>query len=297
MISVVIPTRNRYALLNSCLDKILNNSVKPEQIIIIDSSDTNLRKSYSHLSTTIEHEFTEVKSAAIQRNIGIDRVNTNCKYLAFLDDDVLVPKDYFADLLSSFKELDCVGVSGVAINLGMIDRNKKSKFVNLIARFFLLDSKKSGKLLSSGVNVSIKEKSNNPLIVEWLIGCSVWDYKRVGSVRFEKDFYGQSLGEDVLYSIKAAKIGTLAVNTNVILDHLESEIMRSSDEDFMFMWVKNRLKIVKEMKPKSLIHFSFHWANLGKFLQIILSPVPNRMEKIKGFVLGYKSIYFGFNEN
>jgi glycosyltransferase involved in cell wall biosynthesis len=258
MISVVIPTRNRYDLLNSCLDKILNNSVKPRQIIIIDSSDTNIRKSFSHLSPTIEHEFTEVKSAAVQRNIGIDRVNTNCNYLAFLDDDVLVPKNYFADLLSTFKELDCVGVSGVAINLGMNDKNKKSKFVNLISKFFLLDSRNSGKLLSSGVNVSIKEKSNKPLIVEWLIGCSIWDYKRVRSVRFEKDFYGQSLGEDVLYSIKAAKIGTLAVNTNVILNHLESEIMRSSDEDFMFMWVKNRLKIVKAKKPKSLIHFSFH---------------------------------------
>ena len=72
MLSIIIPTRNRPDLLKSCLKRILDNSILPSQIIIVDSSDYNQRIKDTYSDTRIVYQTTEIKSAAIQRNIGME---------------------------------------------------------------------------------------------------------------------------------------------------------------------------------------------------------------------------------
>ena len=174
MISVIVPTRNRNELLIRCLDAILRNSIKPFQIIVIDSSDLDKRKNIDYLSSTIKQEFTEIKSAAKQRNIGLNKIDSNSKYVAFIDDDVLVPENYFAKLTSSMEKHGLCGVSGLAINAEKESAHKpKGKVEKIFSQLFLLDSNSDGVLLASGVNVSVKERSAIPIESEWLIGCSI----------------------------------------------------------------------------------------------------------------------------
>lgn len=289
MISVIIPTRNRSELLTRCLNAILDNSIKPNRIIVIDSSDFDKRKRIGFLSDNIEQEFTEIKSAAKQRNIGLNKVDINCKYIAFIDDDVIIPENYFTDLISSMERYGYLGISGLAIN---IDNNllgkPKSRIKKLISQMFLLDSNANGVLLRSGVNIPIKMRSANPVESEWLIGCSIWNYSKIKDLRFEEDFYGQSLGEDVIFSLKASKRGKIAVDTNVLLNHLESPIVRPNREEFMSMWIRNRKRIVSEMETGYFKYLAFHWANFGKFLQIIVFPNPNKLLEVRGLLSGYE---------
>jgi glycosyltransferase involved in cell wall biosynthesis len=298
MISVVIPTRNRNELLIGCLNAILSNSIKPFQIIVIDSSDLDKRKKIAYLSNTIKHEFTEIKSAAKQRNIGLSKVDPNSKYIAFIDDDVLIPESYFAKLISSMEKFGLCGISGLAINTEKESTHKpKGKVKKIFSRLFLLDSNLDGVLLKSGVNISVKEKSTIPVESEWLIGCSIWDYLIIKDLRFEEDFYGQSLGEDVIFSVRASKRGKIAVDTNVVLTHLESAILRPNDETFMYMWIKNRMRIISEMQSGNLKYLAYHWANFGKLLQVIFTSNPNKLLKINGFFYGYKDLLLGKNED
>ena len=298
MISVVIPTRNRSELLIGCIEAILNNSIKPNQIIIIDSSNVNNRKKTEYLSNTIEHEFTEIKSAAKQRNIGLSKVPFNCDYVAFLDDDVLVPKNYFSKLISSMEKYKYIGMSGLALNNGKeLINQPKGRFKQLASRLFLLDSNKNGVLLKSGVNIPVKNRSEIPVEAEWLIGCSIWHFPKIKNLRFEEDFFGQSLGEDVIFSLKASNRGRIAVDPNIVLNHLESPIMRPNPEEFRFMWIKNRKKIVTEMQTGSFKYVAYHWANLGKFLQIIIFQNSNKFLELKGILKGYKYIILGKYED
>lgn len=292
MISVIIPTRNRNVLLVECLRALLSNSIKPQQIIVIDSSDWDIRKKIDHLSPTIKHVFTEIKSAARQRNIGLNMVDSNSEYIAFIDDDVLVPENYFEKLTSSIERFKLCGISGLSINVEKQSEQKPvSKVKETISRLFLLDSNSDGVLLNSGVNVPVKTRSAIPIESEWLIGCSIWDYSIIKDLRFEEDFYGMSLGEDVIFSLKASRRGKLAVDTNVILNHLESPLLRPNDEAFMYMWVRNRMRIIKEMQPGSFKYLAYHWANLGKLFQVIFVSKQNKLLKIKGILNGYRDLY------
>jgi GT2 family glycosyltransferase len=298
MISVIIPTRNRSELLNNCLDAILRNSIKPEHIFIVDSSDFNKRKKIEYISKTVEHEFTEIKSAAKQRNIGLSKVPSDCDYVAFLDDDVLVPENYFSKLILSMEKFGYIGVSGIAINkANSLALKQKTKARRLISRLFLLDSTKNGVMLKSGINISVKCESATPIEVEWLIGCAFWNFSKIKNLRFEEDFYGQSLGEDAIFSLKASRIGKIAVDPNVILNHLESPIMRPNPYEFMRMWIVNRKRVINEMPSGILKYFAYHWANLGKLLQIILLPNANKSLELKGLLSGYKYIILGKYEN
>jgi hypothetical protein len=95
----------------------------------------------------------------------------------------------------------------------------------------------------------------------------------------------------VIFSLKASKLGKIAVDTNVVLNHLESPILRPNEEAFMYMWVKNRKRIVSEMQSGISGYLAFHWANFGKLLQIILLSNPNKLLKIKGIFCGYRDLF------
>jgi GT2 family glycosyltransferase len=297
MITVVIPTCNRNESLKNCVETILKNSLKPERIIIIDSSDGNQKKSLNFLSKTIQHEFTSIKSAAIQRNLGKEKVDSSCEYLAFLDDDVLIPNDYFSQLIFGMEETNSIGISGVALNFQKVSNTNSKRVKSLIQKCFFLDSEKSGTILKSGVNTSIKNKSNYLIEVEWLIGCSIWKYNKINKIEFEKDFFGQSLGEDVIFSLKASRLGKLTVDKRVVINHLESPTMRPKPDEFIYMWIINRKRIIQELKPNPLNNIAFHWANFGKLMQICFLPFPNRILTMQGFLKAYKKMIFGENEN
>ena len=298
MLSVVIPTRNRPDLLKSCLKRILDNSILPSQIIIVDSSDYNQRINNTYSDTRIVYQTTEIKSAAIQRNIGMELVSEPTKYLAFLDDDVQIESNYFSKLIDTLNSTEAIGVSGLAINPKKKNGTSNSRIPkDAFSRFFLNNSKKSGILLRSGINIPVKDKSPQPIKTQWLIGCSIWNYDKMKSVRFENDFFGQSLGEDVIFSLKASEFGSLFVDTSVEICHLESDMMRPNSEEFTFMWVTNRLRIVQSSKNPKLNLLPYHWANFGKFQQILFVTHYDKRDKIKGFLKGYKHILGFTNEN
>jgi GT2 family glycosyltransferase len=261
----------------------------------VDSSDYNQRINDTYSDTRIVYQTTEIKSAAIQRNIGMELVSEPTKYLAFLDDDVQIESNYFSKLIDTLNSTEAIGVSGLAVNPKA--KSTSDIFKNSFSRFFLNDSKKSGIILRSGINIPVKDKSSRTIKAQWLIGCSIWNYDKIKSLRFEKDFFGQSLGEDVIFSLKASEFGSLFVDTSVTICHLETEIMRPNSEEFTYMWVTNRLRIVQSSKNPKLNLLPYHWANLGKFLQILFVTNHGKSSNVKGFLRGYKHILGFTNEH
>ena len=290
-ITIIIPTRNRKMLLRKLSNNLLMNFKQIDQIIIIDSSNEVESKAKFLTNKKVLYIHSEIKSAAIQRNIGLSFVQSNCKYVAFLDDDVSPPSNYFTDLIALLKSKKAVGVSGVAENPNIHKSRKTRKVFEAYRKFFFLDSNKEGVVLNSGVNIPIKNiLKTNPIIeCKWLIGCAVWDYQKIKRSQFDNRFYGQSLGEDVLFSLKASKYGKLFVKRNLILKHLESPIGRPSYLNHHRMWVRNRFYISEEILGNRF-KFSYHWCNFGKFLYILMFAPKHPIK----FVLGSIGMYLGF---
>jgi glycosyltransferase involved in cell wall biosynthesis len=289
--SVIIPTRNRNDLLNQLVTSISLTNHYLNEVIIVDSSDNSNAKHYT--KNKINYVHTNIKSAAIQRNIGIQNLNSTSEIVFFLDDDVRIQPLYFENIIENFHKTDIVGVSGLALNMSKPTRkNPPSGISGCFKKLFLLDSPFDGALLKSAVNIPVRIRTqmqlDNP-VVDWLIGCSAWKTEILNKVEFDDFFKGQSLGEDVLFSAKARKFGKLVVDTNVILDHIESPINRPNQYEFYKMWVKNRYRISTELNL-SILNWAFHWANLGKITAIIFSSQPLKRNSLLGFWGGYKEI-------
>lgn len=295
-ISVVIPTRNRPELLKRLLIALQNQSLCANQIIVVDSSDEMLRL---HLDIKEEPPgttfvYTDIRSAAIQRNIGMDHVSRNCEYLFFLDDDVLPRPDYLERIASSLSKNDVIGVSGLAINPKTTRvREKPSGLAGFAQRIFLLDSKDDGKLLMSGVNIPLRHGIGIPQEVDWLIGCAGWKFSRIRDLRFENDFYGQSLAEDVIFSAQAKKLGKLITDPSVVLSHDESEIGRASKQDHWEMWMMNRWRLIKVANFGLLGMAAFWWSSFGQFAIFLLSKLvkgDDYLASARGILYGARNV-------
>jgi glycosyltransferase involved in cell wall biosynthesis len=289
-ITIIIPTRNRKFLLKKLVNNLLINFKQIDQIVIVDSSDTAEGKAKFLINKKILYVYSHIKSAAVQRNIGLSFVQPNCKYVAFLDDDVIPPTNYFTDLIELLRSKKAVGVSGIAENPSSHNSGKKIKVSETYRKIFYLASSKEGVVLNSGVNIPVKPSSKaNPILeCKWLIGCAIWDYQKIKRCRFDNRFNGQSLGEDVLFSLKASKHGKLFVKRNLVLKHLESPISRPNYLIHSRMWIRNRFYISEEILGNRF-KISYYWCNLGKFLSIFLFAPRHPIK----FVLGSLGMFLG----
>ena len=240
--AVVIPTRNRPALLADLIRNIESASLKPRIVIIVDSSADSLFKEIYSNVLTISTRRTLIQSAAQQRNIGIDMVlerakKLNVNFISFLDDDVRIPINYFDELLRIFNSnSNVVGVSGYARSedLPIQRRNFIKDFLGITGT--------PGTLTHAGVNIS-PFGINSCHEVEWLIGCASWRIEGIYSLRFEEDFFGHSLYEDVIFSCRARKNGKLLFTPKLELFHFLESHNEGRVKSHYREWVTNRYRI------------------------------------------------------
>lgn len=285
MISIIIPTRNRPELLFRLVNVLVTIIDFDYEIIIVDSSDFDKCFPERYKDKKIKYQITNIRSAAAQRNIGLE-IRDDSQFTFFLDDDVIPGPDYFKKCLSALAETDSIGVSGIAINSQKSRIRMKPKgFSGFMHRVFLLDSNRDGVVLCSGVNIPVRSKSPQRVKTEWLIGCSGWQSEKIGETRFESDFHGQSLAEDVIFSIRMSHFGELVTDTSIILEHEESEIERPNGREFWKMWIENRHKLVWVLNSERRSYFGYWWANFGQMLILIYTKIRRRNYK-KGSLRG-----------
>lgn len=291
-IALIIPTRNRPNHIIRLVKNLEILELKPTFVIIVDSSDQDKIVNISSKTLEIINIRTDIKSAAIQRNIGIEYLQTlslkkTIEFISFLDDDIQVQRNYFNLVLENFKvRKEFVGISGIAKSgESSTQRIKKTRLTNFIGI-----TGDPGTLTSAAVNISphgIEEFSD----VDWLIGCSTWRIHIFHDLRFERDFLGQSLFEDVIFSARAKKFGKLGLDPSISIFHELAGEGRDSQKEHYASWVKNRYRIydynilnISKLKFWILIGFLF-------FYHSLISPFKaHELDKSAGILLGIKRI-------
>lgn len=114
LVSVIIPTLNRYEYLKDVLEDLEKQNYQHHEIIIIDQTDDPDKEFYKKYGSDLIIIFQEGKGQWLARNEAIR--NSKGNYLLFFDDDSRVDPDWISEHLKSLDYFNADISAGVSIS-------------------------------------------------------------------------------------------------------------------------------------------------------------------------------------
>jgi glycosyltransferase involved in cell wall biosynthesis len=293
-VSIVIPTRNRSEKLERLLFSILKQTIRVNEIIIVDDSDDlktkelveRLQNSFSEAGITIRHFISsknDVKSISRARNFGAKMAKGDIVIL--LDDDVITNENHVEKILEVFDMFpNALGVQGTVVNF------KYSHLENAIKKVFYYWHVEIGKcrMLPSGktTHACFPDKI---IPCEWLFGLNVAYRKKVfDEFSFNEKLIGYSLGEDKEFSYKIhKKYPNSLFQTPHAKTYHDASPTKDSDKRLSHIITAYPISFfynnIEQTLKNKLI---FIWSELGRIALRILWALPDAAS-IKHIITSY----------
>jgi glycosyltransferase involved in cell wall biosynthesis len=216
-VAMVIPTRDRAAVLRRTLESLALQCAQPAELSIVDASGDRSTRSLCleevipGLRSAVSWWSAELVGAASQRNQGVRFCSQ--PVIGFMDDDILFEPDCFRRLWGALHSDDWIGGVNAMIT------NQRYQSLGLISRivFRLIDdrpeSSYAGGVLGPAVNLLPDDREDLPEVVpvEWLnTGCTLYRREALPDPPFPDHFKGYSLMEDVTLSLMVGRSWKLA---------------------------------------------------------------------------------------
>lgn len=328
--SLVICTYMRPKPLLNLLQSVQGQTLYPDEILIIDGStnqDTalvlkgNQFKNLHYFLVPSAH-----RGLTKQRNYGIERVGSEIKIVCFLDDDIVLERDYFEQLIKTYERYpEALGVGGYIINEVASDfvgetyipkrndyffdgwkRKDGSRF--LLRKRLGLDSDcQPGFFPTFGHerSVSFLPPSGKIYEVEMLMG-GVSSFKRTvfETIRFSTYFEGYGLYEDADFTLRLSQRGKLYVNTGAKLRHYHDTSGRPNQYEYGKMVVRNGWYVwrIKNPKPNPKAQLKWHSITLLlAFIRLLNTFSTNKkraaFSEALGRIVGWWSLFWNEPKN
>ncbi|OGZ18934.1 MAG: hypothetical protein A2175_02270 [Candidatus Nealsonbacteria bacterium RBG_13_42_11] len=276
-ISVVVPTYNRSKDLNDCLDSIISQEYLPVEVLVIDSGkdiqtenlikekESNFKKKgviLKYIKNNKENSLT------VARNMGIE--NSTGEIVSFLDDDIVLIKDYYKETVKFFEENPkAFGMTGRTTS-DLKGENKFKFFVaQILGRLFFLGFNEKNKwrvLPSLGVTSSLDNKIIN---CQWLSGASVYKKEIFKDFRYDEKLKKYSWGEDTDFSHRVFKKypQSLFLNPKVRYIHNLSVTGRIPRKEISYMEEVYCLYLFYKIIPQTFLNrIIYIWGRLGRII-------------------------------
>ena len=290
-ISVVIPTYKRKKDLQECLDSILKQSLFPAEIFVVDNARlketedviNGLKTDFEKAGIKIEYvENKKENSLTVARNIGVSLAQG--EIVSFLDDDVVLDKDYFREAKNFFDQhKTALGMCGRPIG-NLYEKNKwKFAFAQALGKIFFLGfNEDKGRVLPSlGVTSPM---SGQIVSSEWISGASSYKLEIMKEFFYDENLKKYSWSEDVDFSYRVFKKypGTLFFNPKVKYFHKLSKAGRTIGKERASMEEIYNLYLFYKLIPQnSKNKIIYIWARIGTIVYKLLK-------------LRFLDIYFSF---
>lgn len=283
--TLIICTYMRPVPLSNLLDSIKNQTVYPNEILIIDGSTNDDTKKIFEPQAFKNLNYFQMdkgnRGLTKQRNFGISKISPSSEVLCFLDDDTVLEPNYFEEILNAFKsDPEIVGVAGIEINEQKwvrknpnqnYNRNKFYEFEgyvypegsrNYIRNILGLQSDLGSWRMpefSNGRNSGFPLTGKN-YEVDVLIGLC-FNFRRVvfENIKFSTFFEGYGLYEDSDYSLRALQFGKNVVATKAQLYHYHDESGRPNKYQYGKMVVRNGWYVWRVKYPKPSFNAKLRW--------------------------------------
>ena len=216
-VAVVIPTRDRTAILKRTLQSLGEQSAQPAELRIVDASTDGSTRSLCMeevipgLRSTVSWCRADLAGAASQRNQGLRGCSQ--PVIGFMDDDILFEPDCFVRLWRALRGDDRIGgVNAMITNQRYQSPGRLSRIV-----FRLLDDRPPtsypGGVLGPAVNLLPQDREDLPeaVPVDWLnTTCTLYRREALPDPPFPDHFKGYSMMEDLTLSLTVSKCWKLA---------------------------------------------------------------------------------------
>jgi len=122
-IYIIIPVFNEEENLNDSIDSIVNQTLLPKKLLLVNDSSTDdsetILKKYSNKFSWIEYITIKSKQVHIPGekiintfNKGLERLDTNYDIICKFDSDIILPKNYLESIKNIFTNNPKVGIAG-----------------------------------------------------------------------------------------------------------------------------------------------------------------------------------------
>ncbi len=290
---IMICTCNRAQDLITTLSSIAKQTEQPNEIIIVDSSDTPVQnyEAFTKMfnednfkQTKLMYQHTKTKSSTFQRNVGIKIASTDI--LHFLDDDVILQSNYLAEMNKVFHEYPTyAGGMGSVTNIP----KKRNDAFRFLRRTFLLQ-----RIYSSG-NFTLSGQPTHSygqkkfLTVEALGGCCMaYRAKVLKKHTFDEKLTRYAYMEDCDLSYRVSREAPLFYNPTAQMKHMQSPENRDKIIDIKAVYIRNYTYLFfKNFYPKNKLKIiPFCWSIFGLFFEALLF---RRFDVIKGYIKGIRN--------
>jgi GT2 family glycosyltransferase len=267
----IIATRNRPDYLLDTVRSLVEQSVLPKELCVVDSSvDTPARAEIERLCTEAGVELDYVhpgpRGLTIQRNVGIDRTTGDPVFL--IDDDIWMAPDVHEQVLAEFERggADLGGVRGVPVRPPL-----PGTLTILWRKLFGMGGwwpEASGKM-RAGFFVEGVSASDGVRTLEYMNGWFM-SYRRevFRHERFDENLAGYAFKEDVDFSYRVFKRGYGLVQTpRARIDHRKAPAERLSPFDRQRMSLANQFYLHRKNMPQTPKNrAALWWALVGMFV-------------------------------
>lgn len=263
----VIPTKNRQDDLLKIITSISDQKVLPEVLVIIDQSETNCKADIKKiLNKKINLKYfhkRKIKSLTEAKNFSLSKIDK--KIIFFLEDDVILQKNYFLKMISLFNtKKNIIGICGILINEKRV--NFLSKLYN---KLFLIGIFRDKRFLLW--NYQNKEK----FVISDKIsgGVSAWRREVFSKVKFDKK-NKLHLFEDIDFSIRVNKIWpkSTGILTSAKVVHKWSPTNRKKDFKLIQLKLIEAYKFYKKNKNQ-LLNFDLSIFIFGQFINCTIKTI------------------------
>jgi glycosyltransferase involved in cell wall biosynthesis len=302
-LSVVIPTMNRRDHLKNALESLLQQSVPPKEIIVVDSSGNSETKTlvsqehqvFFEKGISLKYIWESAKGMNYARNVGALASSGNI--VLIMDDDTIVDKHYVREILKVFKNIPCaVGVQGYCLPPTAWRHNStRVNFVNVFRSAFFLNHMEKNKqhVLPSGEVAAVYPLNK---IIEASIIYATSAFKREVLLQNPLDdkLVGYSWGDEY-FTLKMSQSypHCLFVTPFAKLYHDKAPYGRPIGKPFYYITAAYELyNFDINLCPSVRNWIAFFWKWLGKAIQA-LTYLPSKDSRMS-LIYTFESFFWAF---
>lgn len=207
-VSLVIPTRNRPESLKRCLESVARQTIRPNEIIVVNNGRIDVQDILSRYTDTgilIRQVKENIAGISRARNVGAK--NTSSELIFFVDDDVILAPNYIEELMRVFLSDPEKKIGGAD---GHFNRYEPKGFKKMFWPVFAFYSSNfDGAMLASGFFQKVNTP-DHPVTTQIVYGVAGWRKEVFAGDLFDEiNFPGYSIGEDAEFAYRVSKKFTL----------------------------------------------------------------------------------------
>jgi glucosyl-dolichyl phosphate glucuronosyltransferase len=288
-LTVVIPTKNRENDLVALVDSLMRQSRLPDELIIVDQSDTSDSKNTitEKWTRTLSLDLLYILNPRIKGLVDAKRVGSELaknEIVCFLDDDLILDRHFLREIANPFfQDPSLRGSSCVFSNFP-----KTSNFFKVMYSLFHKG------IFSDPRPAVFKEYRgySNGLIETSVLwgGITAWRAEVLADVPFDTH-NSLFMMEDFDYSrkIRESFDNGLFINPNARAIHNHSIANRASEVDQEKRKISEYISYFKKSKHNSFSYFHLVWLLLGLFLHVVFKSFKDgNISLIKAYLNGIK---------